>query len=169
MKQQIDFNLLAEWNYSEKDWNEFVEVEKASKKEDNFYFGIAIVILGSIVLMLLRNTSFLIALVFSIPFAFFIPWLRMKFSYKYLKKGIKNPSVKIFSNYLLINGIKIELSRNQKRIKSLKIIESKNKMNLLEFDVQWLTRKGPTNDEYRVLIPSDKIEEANLIVKNFYT
>lgn len=162
----IDFNLLTEWNYSKKEWNEFVVLEKANKKEDNIYFGIGILILGTIGLMILRQTSFLGGLIFTTPLAILIPWLRMKFSYKHLKKGVKNPFVKFYSDHLLINGHKIDLSGKIKRIKSLKIIDTKNNKKMLEFNVQWMTRKGPTNDEFRILIPTDKITEAeNLITK----
>lgn len=163
----IDFNLLAEWNYSKKEWDEFVTIEKANKKEDNIYFGIGILILGTIGLMLLRQTSFLGGLIFAIPLAILIPWLRMKFSYKHLKKGVKNPFVKFYSDHLLINGHKIDLSGNIRRIKSLKIIDTKNNRKMLEFDVQWMTRKGPTNDEFRVLIPTDKIAEAEDLISKF--
>ncbi|TVZ56027.1 hypothetical protein OD91_1306 [Lutibacter sp. Hel_I_33_5] len=158
-------NLKAHWIYSTQEWNEFVEVAKAKKKEDNFYFGLGIVTLGTIGLMILRDTGFLIAVAFAIPLSILIPWLRMKFSYKHLVKGVKNPEVKIFDDHLKINNHVIELKGSQKKIKSIKIIEAKNGFQLLEFDVQWLTRKGPTNDEYRVLIPFDKIKEAENIVK----
>ncbi|NVK53219.1 MAG: hypothetical protein HWD85_09810 [Flavobacteriaceae bacterium] len=156
--------LQAHWKYSEKEWNSFVTIEKANKKEDNIYFGIGIVILGTLGLMLFRSTSILVGLAFSVPFAILIPFLRMKISYGHLKKGIKNPEVKIYFDKLLINRHTIELQGKHKRVKSMKIIESKNKIQLLEFNVQWLTRKGPTNDEFRIPIPKGKINEANYLV-----
>lgn len=163
----IDFNLITEWTYSQKEWDEFVMIEKANKKEDSIYFGIGIVVLGTFGLMLLRQTSFLVGLAFAVPLALLIPWLRMKFSYKHLKKGVKKPFVRIYTDHLLINNHKIELTGNVKRVKSLKIIEAKNNHKLLEFDVQWATRKGPTNDEFRILIPRDKITEAENIITTF--
>ena len=157
-------NLLAHWNYSKKEWNDYVTIEKKNKKEDNFYFGCGIVILCTIGLMAFRNTTFLIGLAFAFPFAILLPWLRMKFSYPYLKKNIANPQVKIFDKFLKINHHTIEFKNDQRRLKNIKLIETPNEAKLLEFDVQWLTRKGPTNDEYRVLIPSDKLEEAEKII-----
>lgn len=160
-------HILAEWNYSEKEWNEFVTLEKANKKEDNIYFGIGILILGTIGLMFLRQTGFLLGLLFAAPLALLIPFLRFKFSYPHLKKNVKNPSIKIFTDYLDINNHKIDLSGKRRRLKGLKIIDAKNDKKLLEFDIQWITVKGPTNDEFRILIPSDKITEADHLVKNF--
>ncbi len=156
--------VLSHWKYTTKQWDEFVTIEKGNKKEDSIYFGIGIVILSTIALMLLRQTSFFTALVFAIPLAVLIPFLRMKFSYKHLKKGVKNPEVKITFNNLFINNHIVELQNKNKRVKSMKIIEEKNDIKLLEFDVQWLTRKGPTNDEFRILIPDDKLEEAKKLI-----
>lgn len=157
-------NLLAHWKYTSKQWDEFVTIEKGNKKEDNIYFGIGIIILGTLGLMTFRNTSILIGLAFTIPLAILIPFLRMKISYRHLRKGIKNPEVKIYFDKLIINNHTIELQGKRKRVKSMKIIEAKNNLKLLEFDVQWITGKGPTNDEFRILIPEDKIKEAERLI-----
>lgn len=158
-------NLLAHWTYSAKDWNHYVTIEKKNKKEDNFYFGCGIVMICTVGLVAFRNVNFLIGLAFAIPFAILIPWLRMKISYKYLKKGVKNPEVKIFDKFLKINHHTIEFKNEQRRLKNIQLIEAPDESMLLEFDIQWITRKGPTNDEYRVLIPKDKLEEAAQIIK----
>lgn len=157
-------NLLAHWKYSSKQWDEFVTIEKGNKKEDNIYFGIGIIILGTLGLMTFRNTSILIGLIFTVPFAILIPFLRMRISYRHLRKGIKNPEVKIYFDKLIVNNHTIELQGKRKRVKSMKIIEAKNNLKLLEFDVQWITGKGPTNDEFRILIPKDKIKEAEHLI-----
>lgn len=157
-------NLLAHWKYTSKQWDEFVTIEKGNKKEDNIYFGIGIIILGTLGLMTFRNTSILIGLAFTVPLAILIPFLRMKISYRHLRKGIKNPEVKIYFDKLIVNNHTIELQGKRKRVKSMKIIEAKNNLKLLEFDVQWITGKGPTNDEFRILIPEDKIKEAERLI-----
>lgn len=156
--------LLAEWTYTTKEWNDFVTTEIANKKEDNIYFGIGIAILGTVGLMLLRGVNLITGVLFSVPLAVLIPFLRMKFSYKHLKKGEKNPRIKIFTDCLIVNKHKIELTSSRKRVKSAKIITSKNNKKLLEIDVQWLTAKGPTNDEFRIPIPSEKEKEAQNII-----
>lgn len=161
-------NPLIEWHYSDEEWNEFVDIEKANKKEDNIYFGVAILLIVPFGLMLYRNTNYSTGLLFGIPFAVLIPFLRMKFSYSHLQKNVMNPHVKIFLNYMLINHHKIEVASNRRRIKNLSIVQAKNNKKLLEVDIQWKTRKGPTNDEFRILIPEDKLEEAEKLVKDFY-
>ena len=91
-------DLFAEWNYTRQEWDEFVDIEKSNKKEDNIYFGIGILSLGTFGLMFLRQTSLLVGLAFTTPLAILIPFLRMKISYKHLKKGVKNPYVKIYAD-----------------------------------------------------------------------
>ena len=164
----MGLDAIAEWKYSQEEWNEFVQIERSNKKEDSIYFGIGIVILGTLGLMFLRDTSFLTGLAFSVPLAILIPFLRMTFSYKHLKKGIANPSVQFFSDSIKVNGHKIDLISAHKRIKSIKIIDvKKSAKRLLEFDVEWVTRKGPTNDEFRFLIPKDKMEEAERMIETY--
>ncbi|WP_445748628.1 hypothetical protein [Polaribacter sp.] len=161
-------NPLIEWHYSQEEWNEFVDIEKANKKEDNIYFGIAILLIVPFGLMFYRDTSFLFSLLFSIPFAVLLPVLRMKFSYKHLQKNVFNPHVIIYNDYMMINYHKIEVASKRRRIKSLKIIDAKNNKKLLEVDIQWATRKGPTNDEFRILIPDNKLFEAEKLITDFY-
>lgn len=163
----MENKILLHWTYTLEQWDDFVTIEKANKKEDNIYFGIGIVILGTISLLLFRNTSFLMALCFSVPFAILIPWLRMIFSYSHLKKGVENPQIKVSNEFLTVNTKKIVLFNKYKRVKSLKIIDAKNNQKLLEFDVEWITRKGPTNDEFRVLIPPNKLKEAEQFIQKF--
>lgn len=158
-------NLLAEWNYTSKEWNNFVAIEKANKKEDNIYFGIGIVIIGTFALMLFRGTSLWTGMLFSIPLAVLIPYLRITFSYKHLKKNVQFPYVKFYPTEIIVNGAAIELVSATKRIKKITIIEAKNGLNLIEIIVEWLTRKGPTNDEFRFLIPTSEIENIDKLIE----
>lgn len=114
--------------------------------------------------MFLRDVYFLIALGISIPFAILIPFLQQKLNYKYLVKDVDNPKVKIYDKFLKIYEHSIEFISDQRRLKSLKIIEASTGMHLLEFTIEWITRKGPTNDEYRIPIPKDKMEEAEQLI-----
>lgn len=155
---------LAHWTYTTEEWNAFVAIEKKNKKEDNIYFGIGILILATLGLVWLRGTSLWMALLFSVPFSVLLPLLRQKFSYPHLKKGVRNPTVTIYPDYVIVNGRKIELASRKKRIKSTKIINAPNGKQLLEIDIQWMTGKGPTNDEFRFLIPDGELSTAEKLV-----
>ena len=78
-------------------------------------------------------------------------------------EDVDNPEVKIFDKFLKINNHTIEFISDQRRLKSLKLIEASNGMQLLEFDIHWITRKGPTNDEYRIPIAIETMEIAKEI------
>lgn len=156
---------IASWTYSSQLWNQYVAVEKKNKKQDNIYLGIGILIPGTLALMFFRDASILISLSFVIPLAILIPFLRIKFGYPYLKTNIQHPKVDIYEEYLMINQKKVELKSKKRRIKSIKILEPKGNVQLLEFNVQWMTGKGPTNDEFRIPIPEQKQEEAEKILK----
>lgn len=152
--------LMATWNYSSELWNRYVTVEKNNKKQDNIYLGIGILIPGTLALVFFRDASVLVSLLFVVPIAILIPLLKMKFSYPYLKNNIQHPRVDIYEDHLIINQKKIELKSKKRRIKSIKILEARNDVELLEFNVQWMTGKGPTNDEFRIPIPKGERPKA---------
>lgn len=159
--------LLAEWNFSAKTWNDFVSIEKKNKREDNIYFGIGIAILGTLALMYLRDASLLHSLLVSIPLAILIPLLRYKLTYKHLKKRKNTSNLKIFTSGLVVNNKTISFIENNRFLKAVTILKKGN-FSLIEFDISWKTRNGYTNDEFRLPIPNDKLEEANAIVNKFY-
>lgn len=160
-------NFLETWEFSPIEWNYFIKKAKTLKKEDNIYFGFAILIGGIPFLMLARNTTFLIACVFVIPFAFLIPWLRNKFTSTYLKTTNSLSTVVFYSEYVKINDKKIDLFTPKKWIKDMNIIKTENQLLLLEIEIAWRTRKGDTFDEVRVPIPSDKLERAKALIEYY--
>jgi hypothetical protein len=165
---QLQLNeILDTWTFSSEDWNKFVVIEKKNKKEDNIYFGIGIIVLCTPGLMILRGASFFTALIFAIPLAFLLPWLRMKFMNSHLKKVSRKTIIKIYPDYLLINNKKIDLYQKKKWLKDMKIIETNEDFKLLEFTIEWNTRNGNTNDETRIPIPLDKLEKAKELIE-FY-
>lgn len=163
----MEERLLLHWKYTQKEWENFVKIEKENKKEDNIYMGVAIVILGTIVLMLARDTTLLMGLTFALPMGILIPFLRMKFSYGHLKTGVQHPEIQVFTNYMLVNKHKIALFGDKRHVKKISIVPTDNDLELLEFVVEWFARKGPTNDEFRIPIPLDSIEEARTFVKKY--
>lgn len=160
-------DFLETWEFSPSEWNSYVKAAKLLKKEDNIYFGVAILIAGIPFLMFVRNTTFLMASIFVIPFAFLIPWARNKFLTSYLKTTNNSSTVHFYSDYILVNDKRINLFGDKRWIKSMKIINTKNSLSLLEIEIAWSTRKGDTFDEVRVPIPTDKMERAEGIIEYY--
>ena len=144
-------------------WNRFILIEKKNKKEDNIYFGIGILILCTPCLMFLRKTSFFEALMFSVPLAILLPYLRNVFTTKYLKKSLKELSIKFYENKININKKDVELRNERKWVSKIKVIPN-DEMNLLEFTINWQTSKGPTFDEFRIPILEDKKDDIHKIM-----
>lgn len=159
--------ILETWTFSNEQWKKFVKIEKKNKKEDNIYFAIGILILCTPMLMVLRGTNFITALLFTSPLAILIPWLRQKFGNPHLKEHKGESTVKIFPEYLIVNNKKIDLYGNRKWIKDMRIIETSENFKLLEFTIEWSTRKGNTNDETRIPIPKNKEQRAKELIE-FY-
>jgi hypothetical protein len=157
--------MIAEWKFDSETWNKFVSIEKKNKKQDNLYFGLGILIIGVPALMFLRDASIWVSLAIVVPLAVLIPFLRQKFAYKHLKAH-DNPNIKFYRNFMVINGNKIELFSDKRRIKSTSIFE-KEGMLFLELTIEWITGKGPTNDEFRVPVPNNDENIANKLLEHY--
>lgn len=160
-------DYLESWAFSPIEWNTFIKTANSLKKEDNIYMGIAILIAGIPFLMFVRNTGFLMASAFVIPFAFLLPYFRNKIANNTLKATSKDAYVTFYPEFLDVNGKRIELFANKKWIKNMQIIVGNGDLSLLEIDIAWRTRKGDTFDETRVPIPTDKLERAEALIEYY--
>jgi len=163
MPQKTESSLLAHWHYSRDLWQDFRKVQFKQKKIDNIIFAVVILIFGMLILMFVKGAPFLIAFIFTVPFAVLFPLIRFKKSQKYFKQKVQNPEIKIYTNYLEINGLKKELIS-----KTYWVLDVKTKiidgLHLLCFDIAWNAHKGRTNDEFRIPIPPTAVAKAEEIV-----
>jgi predicted membrane protein len=160
---------LDTWEFSPQEWNLFVKEAKILKKEDNRYFGAAILIAGIPFLMFFRNTGFLIAVIFVLPFAILLPYLRNKIAKtnSILKETTKEAYVTFYSEFLDVNGTRVDLFSDKKWIKNMMITPAKKGLQMLEIEIAWHTRKGNTFDETRVPIPTEKLEKAKELIEYY--
>ncbi len=165
--QKLNSSLLDTWIYSAEEWNTYVKEAKIFKKEDNRYFGAAILIAGIPFLMFFRNTGFLMAIAFVIPFAILLPYLRNKIANTTIKETTKEAYVTFYSEFLDVNGTIIDLFTDQKWIKNMVILPAKKGLPMLEIEIAWHTRKGNTFDETRVPIPTEKLEKAEALIEYY--
>ena len=170
MALTTDPGLFLTWQYSDEEWEDYVRIERKNKKEDNIFFGIGVFIIGTIGLVLLRSTTILVGMSFALFFALLMPYLRMRFSYPHLKSA-SSPTVEFYRDRIIANGKKIVLENDRdikKRwLKHLKFIHTDEGVLLLEFDVHWITGKGPTSDEFRFMVLPDKINDAKQLMKQY--
>ena len=106
-------DYLDTWTFSAKEWHLFTREATSLKKEDNIYMAIATLIVGIPFLMLNRRTTILMSLFFVIPFAVLIPYVRYKMALNKLKLSADKGIVEFYSDYILINGKKVDIIRQQ--------------------------------------------------------
>ena len=160
-------NYLDTWTFSSEEWKLFKTEASFLKKEDNIYMAIATLIVGIPFLMLSRKITILMSIFFVIPFAILVPYVRYRIATNHLKFSGNEAIIEFYSEYILINGKKIDLFGPNKWIKNMKIIDGKNGLKILEIEIAWSARKGDTFDETRVPIPKDKLIRAEALIEYY--
>ena len=163
--QQLRFPYV--WTYSPELWRQFLKIERKNKREDNIYTFIGAMILCVPGLMLMRGTSFLVALMFSLPMAIIFSFGRQWYVMSKMKGGLSKPEVRIEHDTLWYGNKKIPIFNKKRWIKDLRLIHHVSGMELLEFSIGWTTSKGPTFDEYRVPILEEHKADAELLIAYF--
>jgi len=161
MSRNIENSLLVRWRYDTDLWYRFskVQVQAEQKKIDNLIFGL-------LILVFVKRAPFFIAFIFTLPFAILFPLVRFKKSQKYFKQKIQNLEIKIYTNYLGINGIKKQLISKKYWLLSVKT-ELISGLDILCFDIAWVAHKGRTHDEFRIPIPTTTVAKAKEIIDFF--
>ncbi|MCG3164962.1 MAG: hypothetical protein POELPBGB_00722 [Bacteroidia bacterium] len=159
--------LLAHWTYSDEEWKAF------TKKEFNFRIREALVLwlilvgLGTWLLASYRDMGHLAAFISSLSIGGLITFIRFIIAYNALKANSSKPGdVVISAKSILINGTYHTLNDENKTLSKLELLQDENPQ-ILEFTVVWNTRRGQTNEQVRVPVPSDKLSEAAKLMEVF--
>jgi len=167
-KEEIKATILADWKYDDETWEAFKQNEKSYRKEDNIYYFIGVVILGTIGLLIFRSANLFVAVAISAILGGIMVLLRSNLSLSKLKKtsGPYSQRAIIGEGYVLMNGHTFDLFDTGRYTSKVEFLPDENPP-ILEFTIKWMTRKGATFDELRVPVPNNKIEEAIQIVTHF--
>lgn len=156
--------VLVHWTFSTEEWNQFIVLEKRRRLESSIYEGIGIIVLGTIVIMLARESVFSIALSVSAVIALIIGFLRYFLNMKSYGKTLHKNEVTITRQSVLINDKLNSYRSDNIRLEKIKLIEGSP--DVLEFTLAWLTsKKKKAFDEMRVPIPKGKKEEAKQLIQ----
>jgi hypothetical protein len=155
--------VLAHWMFTEKEWNQFMVLEKHRRLESSLYEGIGIVILGTIVIMLSREAIFSVALTVSLVIGGIISLLRYYLNINSLGKTLPINNVIITRQSVLIND-KLNPYRSDTFWLS-KLALKPGKPDVLEFTFAWKNRKKQNvSDELRIPVPTNKREAVQRIM-----
>lgn len=159
--------LLAHWTYSDEEWKTF------TKKEFNFRIREALVVwllivgLGTWLMANYRDMGHLAAFISSFSVGGLITFIRFIIAYNARKaNSSKQGEVVISAKSILINGKYHTLNDELKTLSKLELLKDETP-KILEFTVVWNTRRGQTNEQVRVPVPSDKLSEAVKLVEIF--
>jgi len=161
---QVNSEVLAYWMFTAEEWKQFLALEKKRRKSSTSYEAAAIVILGTIGLMSMRDASLWMALLVSIVIAAIVSWLRWVLTMNSFGNVLPKNEVTITDQSILIND-KLNPYRSENYwLDKIQILDGDP--DVLEITYAWNTRKGNTFDEMRVPIPKGKRDEAlNVINK----
>lgn len=160
-------DVLAHWSIDRDTWNAFCTNEKKYRKEDNIYFFIAFLVIGTIVLLLTRGASlfggiFIAALIGGITVA-----ARKKVALKKLQVAHGVPLfVTVGKRHVILNGILYPINTDRMRTGKVRLISDSTPI-ILEFTLYWPTRKGETFDEFRLPLPPDALAQAQAVLAYF--
>ena len=156
--------VLAHWTFTADAWTQFIALEKRRRLESSIYEGIGIIILGTIVIMLARESVFSIALGVSTGVALIVGVLRYTLTMNSYGPTLPKNEVTITQQSVLIND-KLNPYRSD-TIRLEKVILIEGLPDVLEFTHAWITSKRKkAYDEMRVPVPMGKREEAKELIQ----
>lgn len=159
--------LLAHWNYTSAEWKEFTKKEFSFRLREALVVWVLIVGLGTWLLAGYRDMGHLAAFITSLCTGGLITLIRFIIAYNARKANSSKPGdVVISAKSILINGKYHILNDENKTLYKLELLKDENPQ-ILEFSVEWNTRKGNTNEQVRVPVPADKLTEAGKLVEVF--
>jgi hypothetical protein len=162
-----EVNILARWEYSKEEWQQFLKRENKERKNNSTLEATVLVVLGLILLRNLENTSWTIAIGASVVVG--IIYLLGKYFLSIGSIGVsKNNEVIITSRSVIINGKVNTFIDGQYWLKEVSLKEEASPA-IIEFVYCWQTRNPdmPAHDEIRIPVPKEKLPEAVELVKQF--
>lgn len=158
-------DIIAIWHYSKEEWKLMTKEETARRLKEGIWVSLLVGLLGSWVLNSSRGVNYITGLFISLCVGVFISLLKVLVSNAIFRLK-KNNSITITTNALIINGKFKTINDNDTKleyVKSLKIKEN----HFIEFSLQWLTRRGVTNDQLRIFVPIQYKSDINKVLEYY--
>ncbi len=158
--------IHAHWDIDENTWNKFKQNEIKYRNDDNIYFFIAFVIIGTIGIIWNSGASITISLIIAIIMGIILVLIRRGLALSKLHTGIHKKEVYISDYFVILNGEQYVLFSPNRQTSKVKLIETEEPV-ILEYTIHWPTRNGTTFDELRIPVPPNAIDSARTICNNF--
>ncbi|NUM32551.1 MAG: hypothetical protein HUU47_09550 [Bacteroidetes bacterium] len=158
-------DIIANWHYTIPEWKKMTKEERVRRTKEGIWLSIFIGAAGTLVLMWSRDANLGIALFISFFIGILISVLKIVISSNEMKMT-KNNNIIFTTNALIINGKFKTINDVDVNLEYLKFVKHELG-NFIEFSLQWATRRGPTNDQFRILIPEKYKDEAKQIFEYY--
>lgn len=158
--------VKASWEIDETTWAQFHKNEIHYRNEDNIYFFIACMIIGTISIMVFRASNFLTAFIISAVVGLIIVFLRRRLALAKLDTKAQKKQVVITDYMVVLNNQEYVLFSEDRQARKIKLIKNSTPI-ILEYTIYWPTRNGETFDELRIPVPPYAVEYAEDLVRNF--
>lgn len=159
--------IIARWTVDEATWQLFCLNEKKYRTGDNIWYFIAMVLLGTPLLMFTRGVSPGFSFIFTTLFASVVVGLRYRLSMSNLRsRKNKTPEVIISKGFVSLNGKQFELYSKVRNVRSV-VFQPHQQPPILEFTIEWKTSKGVTFDELRLPVPPGLEDTARQVEATF--
>jgi hypothetical protein len=159
--------LLAHWTYPDNEWTVFTKKEFSFRIREALGVWLVLVVIGTWLMSGYRDMGYLAAFITCLSVGGLITFIRFIIAKNAREANSSKPGEVIISaKSILINGTYHTLNNELKTLSKLELLKDETPQ-LLEFTVIWNTRKGQTNEQVRVPVPSDKLSEAAKLVEIF--
>ena len=159
-------DIIAKWEYTIDEWKLMTKEETTRRLKEGIWVTIGIAFLGTWVLSATKGASILVGFIISTSVGIFLSFLKVLLSNSVFKIRKYNKII-ITTNALIINGKFKTINDNDIKLEYVKFVKI-NEDSFIEFSLQWLTRNGVTNDQFRIYVPVQYESEIQKIL-NYYS
>lgn len=159
--------ILASWKYAPGEWGQFETRLRKETRAESIIAGLLLALLGGFLFKEYRGSNWwtMFAVAAALGLVFGVLNYRLGLA-SIGKPGNAHPLVVLTPTAVMINNRLNPLWDNTRWLSKVKIVEEPDP-KLLEFTVNWETRKGLGQEEIRVPIPRGKLGEAVLLLDQF--
>ena len=144
-------DIIAHWEYTLEEWKKMTKEESTRRKKEGIWVTLGIAIIGGWAISLSKDATFLTGFMISLAVGAMLSWLKIKFSNDMFAVKARNTIV-FTPKALLINNAFKTIRNEQFHLEYVHSLQL-NKVWYLEFSLQWQTRGGATNDQFRIYVP----------------
>lgn len=144
-------DVVAVWEYTKDEWKWMGRSERKRRFKEGIWVSALVAVLGGLLLSRVRETGYLTGFLISLGVGVLIAVLKILVSDSLFAPG-KHNRIMLSTNGLHFNSKFQVIQDDSIQLQHVKPVTADGK-KMLEFSIQWMTRNGVTNDQFRVFIP----------------